>query len=285
MRFTNGAHRASKLFTGLRALVLAALVVGLMGIVATPVASAATTQLKVVIVVGPTGSGTARNIADAKQLAAQARSYGALVVEVYSPRATFYHVRQAAVGANVLIYMGHGSGWPSPYKPWNAATKDGMGLNATNYHGDLNVKYYGETLLKKYIHLARNSVVLLRGLCYSAGNSEPGKVDPTASVGRRRVDNYSAGFLRTGARAVFAEPYGSVSYLLDWVFNGSSTVRDVFMNGNSSWGQSSASMKSTVFKSTRNLWATAISQRDSSGKFRRSVVGILDLKAATVRGQ
>ena len=147
------------------------------------------------------------------------------------------------------------------------------------------MKYYGETLLKKYIHLAPNSVVLLRGLCYSAGNSEPGKAAPTAAVGRRRVDNYSAGFLRTGAKAVFAEPYGSVSYLLDWVFNGTTTVREVFMNGNSSWGDSSGTMKSTVFKSTRNTWATAISQRDSSGKFRRSVVGNLDLNATTVRGQ
>jgi hypothetical protein len=284
LRFTNGAHRASKLITGVRALVLAALVVGLIGVVAAPVA-ATTTQMKVVIVVGPTGSGTAHNIADAKQLAAQARSYGALVVEVYSPRATFLHVKQAAVGANVFIYMGHGSGWPSPYHPFNAATKDGMGLNAASNHGNLNVKYYGETLLKKYIHLAPNSVVLLRGLCYSAGNSEPGKAAPTAAVGRRRVDNYSAGFLRTGAKAVFAEPYGSVSYLLDWVFNGTSSVRDVFMTGNSGWGHSSSTMKSTVFKSTRNTWATAISQRDSSGKFRRSVVGNLDLTAATVRGQ
>jgi hypothetical protein len=283
LRFTNGAHRASKLFAGARALVLAALVLGLIGVVATPV-SAASTQMKVVIVVGPTGSGTAHNIADAKQLAAQARSYGALVIEVYSPRATFYHVRKAATGANVLIYMGHGSGWPSPYHPFDASRKDGMGLNATNYHGNLNVKYYGETLLKKYIHLAPNSVVLLRGLCYSAGNSEPGKAAPSAAVGRRRVDNYSAGFLRTGAKAVFAEPYGSVSYLLDWVFTGTTTAREVFMSGNSGWGDT-GTMKSTVFKSTRNTWATAISQRDSHGKFRRSLVGNLNLNATTVRGQ
>jgi hypothetical protein len=283
LRFTNGAHRASKLFSGARALVLAGLVIGLVGIVATPV-DAATTQMKVVIVVGPTGSGTAHNIVDAKQLAAQARGYGALVVEVYSPNATFSLVARAAKGANVLIYMGHGSGWPSPYLPFNAAKKDGMGLNATAMHGNLNVKYYGETPLVKYIHLAPNSVVLLRGLCYSAGNSEPGKAAPTAAVGRRRVDNYSAGFLRTGAKAVFAEPYGSVSYLLDWVFTGTSTVRDVFMSGNTSWGQDSA-MTSTVYKSTRNTWATAISQRDSHGKFRRSVVGNLNLTAATVRGQ
>ncbi len=282
MSFTDGAHRASPLIAGLRALVLAAIVVGLVGIVSAPAASAATTQVKVVIVVGPTGSGTSRNISDARSLAAQARSNGAKVIEIYSPNATFYKVRIAATGANVLIYMGHGSGWPSPYAPFNADRKDGMGLNAAAGHGNLNVKYYGETYLKKYIHLRANAVVLLRGLCYSAGNSEPGKAAPSASVGRARVDNYSAGFLRTGAKAVFAEPYGSVSYILDWVFNGNTTVRDVFMNGGNSWG-SSGTMSSTVFTSKRNTWATAISQRDSSGKFRRSVVGNLNLNASSVR--
>ena len=69
----NGAHRASKLFSGIRALILAAVFLGLSGLVAAPSVSAAT-PMKVVIVVGPTGTGTAHNIADAQQLAAQARA-------------------------------------------------------------------------------------------------------------------------------------------------------------------------------------------------------------------
>jgi hypothetical protein len=270
---------------------MAGVFLGLSGLVAAPTAAAAT-PMKVVIVVGPTGSGTAHNIADAKQLAAQARGYGANVIEVYSPNATWSKVRAAAQGANIFVYMGHGSGWPSPYKPFSADRKDGLGLNATARHGNLNVKYYGETYLKKYIHLAANSVVLLRGLCYSAGNSEPGKAAPSASAGRARVDNYAAGFLKTGAKAVFAEPYGSVSYVIDWVFTGTSTVRDIFTTGGGGWGggdghwghSSASTMTATVFASKRTKWATVISDRDSSGKFRRSVVGSLDMTAATVRG-
>ena len=287
--FANGAHRASRLFSGARALILAALFLGLSGLVSAPSASAAT-PMKVVIVVGPTGSGTAHNIASAKQLATQARGYGATVVEIYSPNATFSKVRAAAQKANVLIYMGHGSGWPSPYKPFNADKKDGLGLNATAHHGNLNVRYYGETYLKKYIHLAANSVVILRGLCYSAGNSEPGKAAPSASVGRARVDNYAAGFLRTGAKAVFAEPYGGVSYLIDWIFTGTSTVRDIFTTGGGGGGgyggwdhSASIGMTPTIFASKRTSWATVISDRDSGGKFRRSVVGSLGLTAATIR--
>jgi hypothetical protein len=261
---------------------MAALVLGLMGLLAAP-AAASVAPVKVVIVVGPTGTGTAHNISEAKALAAQARGYGATVTEIYSPNATFYKVRMAATGANIFVYMGHGSGWPSPYKPFSADRKDGMGLNSVAGHGNLNVKYYGETYLKTYIHLAANAVVILRGLCYSAGNSEPGLADPTAAVGRQRVDNYSAGFLRTGAKAVFAEPYGGVGYIIDALFTSSSTVRQIFTAGNTSgWGHSSGPMTATVFTSKRNTWATAISDRDSSGKFRRSVVGNLNLTPASI---
>ena len=75
----------------------------------------AAAPIKVVIIVGPTGSGTAGNIAEARKLAAQARGHGASVTEIYSPNATWSRVSAAAQGANILIDMGHGNGWPSPY--------------------------------------------------------------------------------------------------------------------------------------------------------------------------
>ena len=78
----------------------------------------------------------------AKALAAQARSYGASVYEVYSPRATWTRVKAAAQGANVLIYLGHGNGHPSPYGAFSKYTKDGMGLNPSL--GSTRHKYYGE---------------------------------------------------------------------------------------------------------------------------------------------
>ena len=63
MDLNNGAHRASKLVTSARALILAAGLLSLGGLVAVP-AVAAATPVKVVIVVGPTGTGTAGNIAN-----------------------------------------------------------------------------------------------------------------------------------------------------------------------------------------------------------------------------
>jgi hypothetical protein len=296
--FTNGAHRASRQLRAGRALVAAAIFLGLSGLIAAPPASAAT-GMKVVIVVGPTESGTAHNIASAQELAAQARGYGATVIEIYSPNATWSRVRSAAQGANVFIYMGHGNGWPSPYKPFTSKTKDGLGLNATANAGNSNTRHYGEWYLTRYIHLAPNAVVILRGLCYSAGNSEPGKANPSVATGQQRIDNYAAGFLRTGAKAVFAEPYGGVGYILDAIFQSDRTVRDIFSTGggwgggwgsggawSDGWGAGgggSSGLTSTSFASVRTGFATVISDRDASGRFRRSVVGNLDLTATSVR--
>jgi len=275
--FANGVHRASKLGTSARALFLASAVLSLGTFAAVPTVAAAT-PIKVVIVVGPNGnSGVASNIADAKRLAAQARGFGATVIEIYSPNATWSKVVAAAQHANILIDMGHGNGWPSPYKPFQENTKDGMGLNASAGHGNSNVKYYGATFIKASIHLAPGAVVILRGECYSAGNSEPGNPVPTIAVGEQRIDNFAAGFLKAGAKDVFAEPYGDVSYILQALFTGSHTARAIFMSGGSQgYGDSSATMKTYNSASVRTPGARSVFQRDSTGHFRRSVNGAID---------
>ena len=47
--------------------------------------------------------------------------------------------------------------------------------------------------------------MILNRLCYASGNSEWGSGYPTKATAIKRVDNFGAGFLRTDARAVFAE--------------------------------------------------------------------------------
>ena len=69
--------------------------------------------------------------ADADRAYAEAIKYTANVVKVYSPNATWARVKAATVGASVVIYFGHGNGWPSPYTyDPKYTTKDGFGLNA-----------------------------------------------------------------------------------------------------------------------------------------------------------
>jgi len=97
-----GAQRASsQRSVRLTVLSLAFALVAAIGM-ANPLPTAAA-GLKVVIVVGPVGSSTANYIYNAKKYAAQARSYGANVVEIYSPNATWARVKAAAQGAKVAV--------------------------------------------------------------------------------------------------------------------------------------------------------------------------------------
>ena len=71
---------------------------------------------KVVVVVGPSGGATNRYRAEARAAAALARKYTPDVTEIYSPNATWPAVSKALQGASLVIYMGHGNGWPSQYR-------------------------------------------------------------------------------------------------------------------------------------------------------------------------
>ncbi len=148
-----------------------------------PSVSAAAGDPKVVIIVGATHGATAGYRADADVAYAEARKYTSNVIKVYSPNATWSKVKAAVVGASIVIYMGHGNGWPSPYTydPLYT-TKDGFGLNATAGAGDYNNKYYGEPYMAS-MDLAPGAIVLLHHLCYASGNSEPG--DARAERGHR----------------------------------------------------------------------------------------------------
>jgi flagellar hook assembly protein FlgD len=170
-----------------------------------PAAAATPHRLKAVFIVGPTSSLTQSNLTDAEALAEVADSYGMDVRRVFFPHATWDNVLANIQGANLVVYMGHGYGWPSPYtKVLTESRQDGMGLNTVDGSGTTQYTYYGANLLKQFVHLAPNAIVFLNHLCYSAGNAEPGMAFPTWDVAQQRVDNMASGWLGTGAKTVFA---------------------------------------------------------------------------------
>ena len=246
------------------------------GIAASP-AAAAPSDMKVVIVVGPAGGATSNYITNAKKLASQARSYGATVVELYSPHATWSKVKSAAQGANILIYLGHGNGYPSPYGAFNAKTKDGMGLNSSD--GSSSHTYYGEYYIDRDIQMAKNAVVILNRLCYASGNNEWGAGYPSQSTAKQRVDNYGAGFLRAGASAVFAEGIDSTSYILYGLFKTNRTMRDIFWSDPARDGRWDISFGSARTPGTH----AQMDPLDGSNRYYRSVIGNLDLTATKWR--
>jgi hypothetical protein len=271
-----GAQRASRQ-RSVRFLVLTALAATLAvgGIAAHPQVAAAAGK-KVVIVVGPAGSNTSNYIYNARKLASQARSYGATVYEIYSPHATWARVKAYAQGANVLIYLGHGNGYPSPYGPFSKYSKDGMGLNATD--GSSAVKYYGEYYIYQAIHLAANSVVILNRLCYASGDSEWGAANPTKTVAIQRADNYGAGFLRTGARAVFAEGIDSVSYILSSLFRTTRSMQAIF------WADPAATHTYAFsFASVRTPGKSGLMDPYARSRYYKSFVGDAAMTATSWR--
>ena len=252
--------------------------------VAVPAASASTpSTAKVVIIVGPVEGSTSSYIADANSTAAVARQYSSNVQTFYSPNATWSNVEPALQGASIVVYFGHGNGWPSPYTPFQENTKDGLGLNGAANAGNSNVKYYGANYLEKYIKLAPNAVVILGHLCYSAGNSEAQNPAPTLAIAEQRVDNMGAGWLQTGARAVISEPYSNeAGWYIQGLFTTSQTIDALW--------QSAQNFNNNVqtWTSKRNTWATVLLDTDlhvpatSNDHFDRAISGDMTLLTGSV---
>jgi hypothetical protein len=249
------------------------------GSLAAAPAPASAAGIKVTIVVGPVGSLTRTYISQARSYASLARSYGATVVEVYTPNATWSRVKSAAQGANLLIYLGHGNGYPNPYHSVLEPKKvDGFGLNPYAGSGNTRTAYYGEYYVRTSIKLAPNAVVILNHACYTAGSSEPGRPNPTLAVAKKRVDNFGAGFLRAGARTVFAEARGNASFIISSLFTTSRTMSQIF------WSSPSRTYTyRSSLVSARTPGARGWLDPSKPGSYYRSVVGSLSMTAATWR--
>ncbi|MDQ3448313.1 MAG: hypothetical protein M3432_03945 [Chloroflexota bacterium] len=274
-----GAQRASRrwsfgpLFVAVMAAILA------VGGVITDAQPTDAASRKVVIVVGPAEGTTDSYRSNARDVARKARSYGAQVVELYSPNATWARVKRAARGAHLFVYVGHGNGWPSPYAPNQPYTKNGMGLNSSAGRGDYNNKYYGEHYIRQGLKLARGAVVLIIGACYAAGNSEGTQPTYSAATARQRVDNYGAGFLRTGARVLIADIIGNVDYILHGLFRSDKTMRQIF------WSSPRATKRwmTTVSGNQSPGWARGILDPYKPYAYMRSIMGDLDFRASSWR--
>src|SRR6476620_7638441 len=223
---------------------------------------------KVVFVVGPAGAATNGYRAQARAAAALARRYTPDVVELYSPNATWPAVREALDGASLVVYMGHGNGFPSRYRDeLYPPTQNGFGLNPSPDGGDSTHQYFGEGIVGSQVKLARNAVVLLNHLCYASGLSEPELPEGTLAVARQRVDNYAAGFIQAGASAVIAEAYDSPSYFVRAILGGGRSIQSAWQNSPSANGHRIA------FQSQRSPgYVAQMDTRTASSGFSRSIV-------------
>ena len=232
---------------------------------------------KVVVIVGPVGPVTNSFRAMANEAAATARQYTPNVVQVYTPNATWPAVRKALQGASIVVYLGHGNGWPSRYRDaLYPPSQNGFGLNPTAGGGDEAHQYFGEASIRREVKLAKDAVVVLSHLCYASGNTEPGLPEGTIRDARQRIDNYAAGFIDAGASAVIAEGHLGPAYYVRSLLAGNRSVARI-------WSASpNAKGHTTSFASVRTPGYTAMMDPDrvSSG-FYRSIV----LKSGVTSGQ
>ncbi len=142
------------------------------------------------------------------------------------------------------------------------------------------MKYYGEYYIQTQVKLAPNAVVILNHLCYASGNSESGPGEPDRAVATQRVDNFGAGFLRTGARAIFAEGVTDASYILSGPVPDEPDDRpDLHKLIEVGRCATTSSSPRPAHPVPRPGW-----RPKSPGSYYRSVIGNLNLNATTVRG-
>ena len=223
---------------------------------------------KVVIVVGPAGAATNGYRSQARAAAAIARKYTPAVIELYSPNATWPAVRDALQGASLVVYMGHGNGWPSKYRDaLYPPTQNGFGLNPKAGTGDYTHQYFGEASVSGQVKLAKNAIVLLNHLCYASGNTEPGLPEGNLAQAKQRVDNYAAGFIQAGASAVIAEAWSSPSYFVKTILSSNRSIQSAWSNA------PSANRHRLAFKSERSRgYVAQMDTETATSGFTRSVV-------------
>ena len=195
------------------------------------------------------------------------------------PEATVSNVIRAVLyatdnGANVLS-MSFGGAPPSQAEEdsYTYALANDVLPIASAGNGNSNTKYFGEYYMTK-LALAKNAVVMLNRLCYASGNSEWGSSNPTRSTAIKRVDNYGAGFLRSGARAVFASGITGMGYVLKGLFRGSKamTMKQLF------WTDPSRTLSYRfAFTSVRTPGASAQMDPYKPSRYYRSVIGWLGI--------
>ncbi|MEO7118932.1 MAG: hypothetical protein ABIZ34_08175, partial [Candidatus Limnocylindrales bacterium] len=82
------------------------------------VAAPSATPLKAVVIVGPTDWQTDQYLEWGENIALAAEANGMEVARIYHPNALWSTVVKETTGANLVVYLGHGNGWPSPYAPY-----------------------------------------------------------------------------------------------------------------------------------------------------------------------
>jgi flagellar hook assembly protein FlgD len=246
--------------------------------------------LKAVVIVGPAASSTWKYLSDGERIARQAEAQGMDVRRVFTPNATWSRVKANIQGANLVVYLGHGNGWPSHLGPFRGESKDGFGLNPCD--GDCGTsgptKYYGEQFIREKLTFAPNAVVFLHRLCYASGNGE-GFHPPVFNrdLATERASNFASGFLDAGAGVVLALGWRQKLDLPALLATTDKTMDEIFMTRGSDgdWYDGFQGWDDYYRDSTRTKGARVHLDPHRRHGHLRAITGDLDITASEWRGE
>jgi len=250
--------------------------------------------MKAVFIVGPASGSTWEYLDQAEGMAKQAEAEGMKVFRVFTPHATWQRVLDVIQGANLVVYFGHGNGWPSPYPPFQEDSKDGLGLNPSSGGGTSSpTDYHGGNNIRGKITLAKDAVVVLYRLCYASGNAESGMRPeyPNSASDRNtateRVDNFAASFLSVGAGVVFAWGWPQKINLPKQLAETDLTMDKIFMDKANDTGSPNAFVGTDDYYrgSSRTIGARIHLDPHRVYGHLRALSGNLEMTAAEWRGQ
>ncbi len=216
---------------------------------------------KVAIIVGPVGSLSSMYRSMADETATAAAAAGATVVKAYSPSATWDNVKAAVNGASVIVYFGHGNGYPNPYGSNELTDRsNGWGLNTATTNGDADswsagtLVYCGERALLGTLTsgddaprrnscggTANDGITPAAGftMVYAQAHYAPGFGErytqstplTTLEEAQARVRHYSDPILKLGG-TFLATAYGDADEIVSRVLTlGGTTYGDIFKAG------------------------------------------------------
>ena len=161
-------------------------------------------------------------------------------------------VSPAANGANVVIYLSHGNGWPA--NTYDQKYDEGRLRAPAHRRRARNLKYCSGPYAGPRLRAGRRRVPASPR--YASGNSEPGAW-PSQSIARQRVDNYGAAFLAAGASACCLTA-GRTSYYLRALFTQTESLIDLWR------GAPNYHAHDIVFTPTRST-GTGVMDPDNGG--------------------
>ncbi|MFN2484577.1 MAG: hypothetical protein ABR509_06545 [Candidatus Limnocylindria bacterium] len=241
-----------------------AAIVGLAALLALPtlVAGAEPETPKVAIIVGPVGDLTPTYLELAEQAADAAFESGALVARAYSPDATAENVLEAVRDANIVVYLGHGSGYRDDFAGVNPAVANGWGLQGPRAHGthedswvNGTLGYYGEKWIAEHARPAPGFVMIYSNACYAPGAGEgiPGPAAPRDAA--RRAGYYSRGMLEMGASAYYATDfYAGAARLIETILTNPTTSYGDIFRADPYFPFGSLQVERHPFVADRQLW-------------------------------